>query len=146
MISLAQDLARKNQGYIPSLPIIDKPLVKPVKAKVPRTPHKSTRYVDEQGQRTYRNLIALKYDCSPAKVKALFDQYSDYNDVYREITKDKRADNHAFEVYFAPDGSVSTAKKLAEYYGTSRSSIQRAWTLNGKCSVKANEYLKAKLK
>lgn len=146
MISLAQDLARKNQGYIPSITIIDKPLVRPVKTKVPRTPRKSTRYVDESGQRTYRKVIAAKYGCSDAKVKFLFDRYDNYSDVYREITKDKRKDNHAFEVYFAPDGSVSTAKKLAEYYGTSRSMVQRAWTLNGKCSIKGNEYLKAKLK
>ena len=144
MISLAQDLARKNQGYIPNIIIIDKPLVKPVRAKVPRTPRKSTQYIDEKGQRTYRKAIAAKYGCSSAKVKTLFDRYDNYEDVYREIGKDRRADNHAFEVYFMSDGSVSTAKKLAAHYGTSRSSIHRAWTKFDKCSIKANEYLENK--
>jgi hypothetical protein len=101
-------------------------------------------YVNEKGQPCYRADIAKEYGVSGAKVKDLFDKYPPYL-VYQLISNDLRAGNgkrgNKGKVYALPSGVYCTSQEVADYYGISRSSIQRTWVNYNKDPVKANAYL-----
>lgn len=137
MISLANDLVRKSNGHIHTMPVIAK---KP-KAKKPRNKFQLTGlYVDENGKEVSIVEISKKHNVSQCKIRRLFLKH-DYKKVYELIGIDARANNGQKEVYALPCGKWVSAQAVADHYQVSRSVIQRAWTSHGKCPIKANNYL-----
>lgn len=138
-MNLAQDLLRKSSGYIHQMPkSIKQP--KAAKAGLTRKPNTDTKYLDEDGQPAYRGDIAIKYGVSEAKVRDLFNKYH-YEEVYRLISTDLRSKNGQGKIYALPCGEWASSQAVADFYGVSRSVIQRAWTAHDKCPIKSNEYL-----
>ena len=133
-MNLAQDILRKSSGYIHEMP-------EAAEKEKSRRPNKDSRYVDKHGQQAYRGDIAKEFGVSPSKVKCLFDKYPDYRDVYKHISIDERKNNGEKDVYFLPDGTSSTAKKVGEFYGIGKFIVQQAWRDHDKNPVKANAYL-----
>lgn len=144
-MNLANDLLRKANGYIHQMPIQKEKKKKLIKEKA-ASASKGREYLDELGLPTTRQDIAIKHKCSPTKVRFLFDRYGDYRTVYKLIGVDKRTANHAKQVYFMNDGSVSTAQRLADHYDTSRSKIQRAYVVANKDYKLANAAIEASLR
>ena len=138
MNSLANHLVSKSKGHIHTMPL---PLLKSDKVKVYGESFGPTgKYLDENGKVTSINKIATKHNVSQCKVRRLFLVHN-YQEVYRLIGLDARANNGRKEVYALPCGKFVPARLVAEYYGVSLSLIQRTWVNHKKCSVKANAYL-----
>jgi hypothetical protein len=146
-MNLAQDLLRKSTGYIHEMTLSIKHPVKPYETRHTSNPSKCSQYFDECGQPCSMSYIARKYQATPAKVKKLFDQHT-LDDFYSLIGIDQRSKNGKYDsrgkTYALPSGEYCTSQEVADYYGISRSSIQRVWVDYGKDSVKSNQYLMAK--
>ena len=141
MNSLANHLVSKSKGHIHTMPA---PIAKPAKVKGDRNSFKLTGiYLDEDGGVTSINKIAKKYDVSQCKVRRLF-LVHDYQEAYKLIGLDARANNGRKEVYALPCGKFVPARLVADHYNVSLSLVQRTWVKNGKCSIKANKYLENK--
>lgn len=141
MNSLANCLISKSSGHIHTMPA---PVAKPTKIKGERNKFKLTgKYLDEQGKVTSVGKIAKKYNVSQCKVRRLFLTHN-YQEVYKLIGLDARANNGRKGIYALPCGKFVPARLVAEHYNISLSAVQRAWVHSKKCSVKANKYLSDK--
>lgn len=141
MISLANDLLRKSQGYVHAIP------VKPVAINIQinkKQQRSSGKFFTEEGLPELCINIASKYRTNQKKVREAFNGRT-IAEAYDYIKTDQRANNGQIGVYLMPDGSDTTARDLAKYYGTSLSTIQRAFAKFKKCPIKSNEYLCEKL-
>lgn len=137
-MNLANDLLRKNNGYIHQMP---KSINQQVLKKAIGNRHRVTgKYLDEAGKPTSILLIAEKYQVSPCKVRRLFLEHR-YEDVYKLIKKDMRKNNHREKVYKFDDGRISTSDGLAKHYGVSKSTIQRCYRDAKKEYLQANKLI-----
>ena len=142
-MSLADDLVIKLTAPIHTMPLS---ITGNTKKKAPDDLRKpSGKYVDEDGKVTTCLELANKYGTYQAKVRKLFDN-NPANEAHRLLKTDLRAANGQSGVYFLPNGTDTTSQKVADYYGVSLSTVQKAWTKFKKDPVKANEHLMAKFK
>jgi hypothetical protein len=146
-MNLAHDLLRKSTGYIHEMPLSTEHPVKLYETRHTANPSKCSQYFDECGQPCSMSYIANKYQATPAKVKKLFDKNT-LDDFYSLIGSDQRSKNGKYDsrgkTYALPSGEYCTSQEVADYYGISRSSIQRTWVDNGKDSIRSNQHLMEK--
>ena len=144
MISLANDLLRKSNGHIHTMPLSINHKPEPVmQSKTKRKP--PAKYVDENGKPEFRSVIAKRFGVSPTKVAHLFGKYP-ADEVYRLINTDIRQRNGQRGVYSLPCGKEETSAGVGEYYGVNRSTVQRAWFVADKDAAKAHLSLATRFK
>ena len=138
-MNLAQDLLRKSSGYIHEMP---ESVMTKRKLSISGTSRRPPmgKYVDETGLVVTCLSLAIKYGTNEAKVRKAFSGNTPEK-AHKILKTDLRVSNGQRGVYFLPDGTDTSSQKVADFYGVSRSVIQRAWTAHDKDPVKANAYL-----
>jgi len=142
-MSLADDLVLKLTAPIHTMPLS---IANNIEKKMPdEWRNLSGKYVDEDGKITSCLELANKYGTYQEKVRRLF-KNNPASEAHRLLKTDLRATNGQRGIYLLPDGTDTTSQKVADYYGVSLSTVQKAWTKFKKDPVKANEHLMAKFK
>tara|TARA_R110000744_G_scaffold246942_1_gene363435 strand:- start:8367 stop:8822 length:456 start_codon:yes stop_codon:yes gene_type:complete len=140
-MSLANDLVKKTLGQMPEF---IQPPTRAAKGVKVMSPSKDSIYVTKDGEQSSRMDIARKYGVLHTKVKYLFEKYSP-EEAYRLINTDLRIANGQKGIYFLPTGESVSAQKLADFYGTSRSSVQRSYRDNNKDPALSNRAIEISL-
>ena len=98
------------------------------------------KYVDELGRPSTAMSIANKHKVSRFKVRDLFSKHSPEK-AYSLIDKDQRSLNGQRNIYFNDQGVSASSQELGDYYGVSRSTVQRKYRECNKDWRKANPLL-----
>jgi len=88
---------------------------------------------------TMKNIQAMTGKCWK-KIKQCFEFY-DYQTAWEMLDVDLRYLNHGRKVYRFDSGAYTTAKLLGDFYGVSKTTVQRYYRKADKDYTKANQLL-----
>ncbi|MGB0945097.1 MAG: hypothetical protein ACPGUE_22035 [Marinomonas sp.] len=140
-MNLAQDLLRKSQGHIHTMPESVMTKRKLSKLGTSNKPP-SGKYVDENGNPVTSLSIAIKYRTNQKKVQDAF-RLGSIKEAYEFLRTDQRKNNGKRNVYFTNEGESISSKALGAHYGVSRSKVYRTYRDNNMDYIKANAAIEA---